>query len=65
MGRIIVDGINLATGKAQILVIPKVNLRYEGEFGVVGDDFIKLSLSGKAIKVDGEDIFTLIDGVNA
>ncbi|MBE3022237.1 hypothetical protein [Campylobacter sp. 7477a] len=64
MGRIVVDGINLATGKAQILVIPKVNLRYDGEFGIVGDDFIKLSLSGKAIKVDGEDIFTLIDGVN-
>ncbi|MBE2985548.1 hypothetical protein CCAL12920_00720 [Campylobacter sp. RM12920] len=64
MGRIVVDGINLATGKAQILVIPKVNLRYDGEFGIVGDDFIKLSLSGKAIKVDGEDIFTLIDGVD-
>lgn len=64
IGRIVVDGVNLATGKAQILVIPKINLRYNGEFGIVGDDFIKLSLSGKAIKVDGEDIFTLIDGDN-
>ena len=62
IGRISVIGTNLANGKAQILIIPKVNLKYDGEFGVVSDDFIKLSLKGKAQKVDNEPIFTLIDG---
>lgn len=62
IGRIIVDGKNMITGKAQILVIPKINLKFDGEFAVVADDFIKLSLSGKLQKVENEPIFTLIDG---
>lgn len=65
LGRIVVEGVNLATGKPQILVIPKINVRYDGEFAVVSDDYIKLSLKGKLLKVEGESIFTLMDGENA
>lgn len=64
-GRMIVEGTNLATGKPQILVIPKISLRFEGDFALIADDFAKLALKGKILKKDSEDLFTLIDGENA
>lgn len=64
-GRIVVEGINLATNKPQILVIPKVNLKCEGDFSVVSDDFVKLSLKGKALKTANEPIFSIIDAGEA
>lgn len=60
-GKIIVDGINLATGKAQILVIPSINLSFDGDFAVSGSDVAKISLKGKCLKKAKEDLFTLVD----
>ena len=57
------NGTNVANGKKTTLVIPKVNLIFEGDFGVSGTDVLKLALAGKCIKVDGEDIFTIDDEV--
>lgn len=61
LGRIIVDGVNAATNAAQVLVIPLINLSFNGEFAVSDSDFAKLSFKGKVLKVDGEERFTLID----
>ncbi|QKG29729.1 hypothetical protein [Campylobacter sp. RM16187] len=61
LGRVIVDGINLATGKAQILVIPLVNLSFEGDISVSGTEFAKLSLKGKVLKAKGEELFSFMD----
>lgn len=60
-GKVIVDGVNLATSKAQILVIPSINLSFDGDFGVSGSDYAKLSLSGKCLKKANESLFTLVD----
>ena len=62
LGKIIVEGKNLATGKAQILVIPLVNLSFEGDVSVSGTDFAKLSLKGKVLKAVGEELFAFMDG---
>ena len=56
-----VYGKNHATGKDTVFKAPKVNLTFEGDFALSGDDFIKASLSGKLLKIDGEDIFTMED----
>ena len=61
LGKIIVDGKNLATGKAQILTIPLVNLSFEGDLTVSGSDFAKLSLKGKILRAAGEELFTFMD----
>ncbi len=61
LGKIVVDGVNLATNKAQILVIPSINLSFDGDFGVSGSDFAKISLKGRCLKKAGEDLFTLVD----
>ncbi|MDC7249271.1 MAG: hypothetical protein PQJ49_05060 [Sphaerochaetaceae bacterium] len=61
LGKYIYDGINLATGKAQILVIESINLGFDGDFAVSGSDFAKISLKGKALKKSNKKIFTLID----
>lgn len=61
LGRIIVDGTNVATGAAQVLVIPLINLSFDGDFTVSDSDYAKLSFKGKVLKVDGEETFTLID----
>ncbi len=60
-GKIIVDGVNLATSKASILVIPSINLSFDGDFGISGSDFAKISLKGKCLKKANEDLFTLVD----
>lgn len=60
-GKIVVDGVNLATGRAQILVIPSINLSFDGDFAVSGNDTAKLSLKGKCLKKANEDLFTLVD----
>lgn len=60
-GKIVVDGVNLATSKASILVIPSINLSFDGDFGVSGSDFAKISLKGKCLKKANEDLFTLVD----
>ncbi|WP_320034795.1 hypothetical protein [Halarcobacter sp.] len=60
-GKIIVDGVNLATDKAQILVIPSINLSFDGDFAISGSDFAKISLKGKCLKKDGENLFELYD----
>ena len=62
LGKIIVEGKNLATGKAQILVIPLLNLSFEGDVSVSGTDFAKLSLKGKVLKAAGEELFSFMDG---
>lgn len=62
LGKIIVDGVNLATGKSQILIIPLVNLSFEGDLNVSGSEFAKLSLKGKILKAAGEELFTFMDG---
>ncbi|WP_169976116.1 hypothetical protein [Campylobacter sp. RM16191] len=62
LGKIIVDGVNLATGKSQILIIPLVNLSFEGDLNVSGSEFAKLSLKGKILKATGEELFTFMDG---
>lgn len=61
LGRIVVDGTNVATGAAQVLYIPLINLSFDGDFTVSDSDFAKLSFKGKLLKVDGEERFTLID----
>ena len=61
LGKIIVDGKNLATGRAQILTIPLVNLSFEGDLTVSGSDFAKLSLKGKILRAAGEELFTFMD----
>ena len=60
-GKIVVDGVNLATDAAQLLVIPSVNLSFDGDFAVSGSVFAKMSLKGKCLKKDNEDLFTLVD----
>lgn len=60
-GKIVCDGKNHATGDAQILVIPSINLGFDGGLAISGNDFAKITLKGKCLKKDGEDIFELID----
>ncbi|RRD53565.1 hypothetical protein [Campylobacter rectus] len=62
LGKIIVEGKNLATGKAQILIIPLVNLSFEGDVSVSGSEFAKLSLKGKVLKAGNENLFSFMDG---
>lgn len=61
LGRIVVDGTNMATGKSQVLIIPKINLGFEGDFAVSSTDTAMLSFKGKVLKQEGEELFTLID----
>lgn len=61
LGRLIVDGTNLATGAAQVLIIPLINLSYEGDVAISDTDFAKLSFKGKVMKSSGENLFNLID----
>lgn len=61
LGRLSVDGTNLATGAAQVLIIPLINLSYDGDVAISDTDFSKLSFKGKISKVSGENLFTLID----
>jgi len=61
LGRLIVDGTNLATGAAQVLVIPLINLSYEGDVAISDTDFAKLSFKGKIMKSSGKNLFDLID----
>jgi hypothetical protein len=61
IGKIICDGVNQVTGRPSILVIPSVNLSFDGDFQVSGSETTKISLKGKCLKVDGENIFTLED----
>ena len=61
LGKIIVEGKNLATSKAQILVIPLVNLSFEGDVSVSGTEFAKLSLKGKVLKAGNENLFSFMD----
>ena len=62
LGKIVVEGKNLATSKAQILVIPLVNLSFEGDVSVSGTEFAKLSLKGKILKTASENLFSFMDG---
>lgn len=62
LGKIIVEGKNLATDKAQILIIPLVNLSFEGDVSVSGSEFAKLSLKGKVLKAGNENLFSFMDG---
>lgn len=62
LGKIIVEGKNLATDKAQILIIPLVNLSFEGDVSVSGTEFAKLSLKGKVLKAGNENLFSFMDG---
>lgn len=61
LGRLIVDGTNLATGAAQVLIVPLINLSYEGDVAISDSDFAKLSFKGKLMKSSGENLFNLID----
>lgn len=61
LGRLTVDGTNLATGAAQVLFIPLINLSYDGDVVMSDTDFTKLSFKGKISKVSGENLFMLID----
>lgn len=61
IGKIIIDGTNVVTGGAQVLIIPKTNLSFEGDFAVSDTDHVKLSFKGKVLKKEGEELFTLID----
>lgn len=61
LGKIVVEGKNLATSKAQILVIPLVNLSFEGDVSVSGTEFAKLSLKGKVLKAGNENLFSFMD----
>lgn len=62
LGKIVVEGKNLATDKAQILIIPLVNLSFEGDVSVSGTEFAKLSLKGKVLKAGNENLFSFMDG---
>ncbi len=61
LGRITVEGTNLATNGTQVLIIPLINLSYDGDVAISDTDFSKLSFKGKVNKVSGENLFTLID----
>lgn len=61
LGRLTVDGTNLATNGAQVLIIPLMNLSFDGDVSISDSDFAKLSFKGKIVKTSGENLFTLID----
>lgn len=61
LGRVTVDGTNMATGSAQVLIIPLVNLSFDGDFALSDSDFAKLSFKGKVLKTTDNPRFTLID----
>jgi len=61
LGRVVVDGTNVATGLAQVITIPLVNLSFDGDFVVSDADYIKLSFKGKVLKTADEPRFTMID----
>lgn len=60
-GKIVVDGVNVATGNRQILVIPKINLGFDGDMSISGDDWASISLEGKVLREDGQELYTLTD----
>lgn len=60
-GRLECRGVNLVTGKEQILIIPKINLSFAGDFTVSGNDFAKVSLEGKVLRVQDTPLYTFID----
>lgn len=61
LGRLIVDGINIATNAAQVLIIPLVNLSYDGDVAISDTDYAKLSFKGKVLKTSDDNLFNLID----
>lgn len=61
LGRVVVDGTNIATGLAQVIVIPLVNLSFEGDFMASDSEYAKISFKGKVLKTEDEPRFTMID----
>lgn len=61
LGRIVVDGVNQATGRPQVLIIPMINLSFDGEFAISDAEYAKVSFKGKVLKKEGEPLFKLID----
>lgn len=61
LGRVIVDGTNLATGNPQVLVIPLVNLSFDGDFAVSDSDYVNIAFKGKVLKTADAPRFEIID----
>ena len=61
LGRLIVEGTNLANNATQVLIIPLINLSYDGDTVISDTDYTKLSFKGKVLKTGTENLFTLID----
>lgn len=60
-GKIVVDGVNVATGNRQILVIPKINLSFDGDIAISGDDWANISLEGKVLRKENEPLYLFTD----
>jgi hypothetical protein len=50
------EGINVATGKAVHVVIPRASLSASGSLDMVGKDFLVTALKGSALKVTGREV---------
>lgn len=61
LGRLIIEGTNLANNSAQILIIPLINLSFSGDVAISDTDYAKLSFKGKVMKTSTEGLFKLID----
>ncbi len=61
LGRLIVEGTNLANNATQVLIVPLINLSYDGDVAISDTDYAKLSFKGKVLKTGTENLFTLID----
>lgn len=64
-GKIIINGTNLNTGKPQTLLIPKINLSFDGDLSFIADDYAKVALKGKILRKGTQDLFVLFDGEEA
>lgn len=61
LGRLTIEGTNLTNNSTQVLIIPLVNLSYDGDVSISDTDYAKLSFKGRLVKSGSEDLFTLID----
>lgn len=61
LGRLIIEGTNLANNSTQVLIIPLINLSFSGDLAISDTDFAKISFKGKVMKTSTEALFKLID----
>ncbi len=60
-GSLEIKGKNLVTGAEQLLFIPRANLSFNGDFTVSGNDYAKVSLEAKILRVENKPLYTFMD----